>query len=312
MSNSRQNPLERLPNPRQVGPLDLAAAGWQRFGAWLHRWRHYLAGAVALVAVIQVVVFVDSGVWFLHPPRIPNWLLVVLLPAPILLVGSAVFGAVATAKVDSQNTVLLSVLTSDDGDQQLQHVSQDTWADMRVVNQSGRVKGRDYLQTVVVNGVRAYEVDDYWRDGNVAIASSMAGRRDYDMRKDRHEIARAKSELERENDRMWDALVSHGDHVRDHASTVANHLIRTVEGVRVPDGASLYDDLQASLDNGPDLVDELDLTEFDPNADDRADQDDQDDDDSGDQDVVDAVGTIFERAKAAENGAARADGGRET
>jgi len=188
------------------------------------------------------------------------------------------------------------------------HVSRDTWAEMKVVNHDGREKGRDFLQTVTVNGHMAYEVDDYWREGNIAVASSMAGRTDRELRQDRHDIARAKGELEAENDRMWDALVSHNDHVRDHASTVGNHLIRTVEGVRLPDGDSLFDDLQQSLEDGPDLMDKLDMDEHDPDV---ASDDDGDDDRQRQRDEPDAgevLQGIFARAENAEQPAAT-DGG---
>lgn len=262
-------------DPRLVGPIDLAIAGVRRAHSWARdNSTALIAGTVAII-LIQIALYAQSGFVFLTIPQIPNWILImigtVILFAPL----AATTGVLLGRGLYQDETVMLSVTRADDGSQQIKHVAPDRFDNLTIVNQNGEVRSKSFLETVPINGRQAFEVDSFDADNDVVVASSMAGRTNQDVRADRIAIRNIKTDMEREVDEAVEMKANARDIIRERSGAVANWLIRTAQGATVPDGASLFDEMQDSLEN----VDPLADMDSSPAADSDDPLDDPDDDD---------------------------------
>lgn len=286
-------------NWRETGPTDVLRGAYHRLDGFVQKNGIYLAG----MAVVLVV-----ATWHFQPtwPGLPNWtkvaLAAILPAAPI----GAYVGIRLAAALDTPDTELLSVQNPVTGDQELVHVAPDRFESMTVLNHNGQERDRTYLHKVVINGRRAYEVDDYDREENTAIASWQAGVANTAIRKDRAEIKRIKTSLEREADKSLELLANHPHILREQARTVSMRLIRVAEGVEVPEGGELHEELSTLLDESDPSEDLLE-GDLDGSSDAP--------DDASAASSPDGEGDIFARAaaeaeeRAKNGGAAAPDGG---
>jgi hypothetical protein len=173
--------------------------------------------------------------------------------------------------------------------------------------------GRDYLVRVAINGSSAYELERLDEEDGIAVASSMAGRSNSDIRRDRHEIGSIKTELVREADKAIEFLVRAPNILRHQGEEIGNELIRVYSDVVNPGGGDLHDRLREARersDPSDDLLgnpyekggasggpreSDQETAESDPGRDDGS---------SGDP-----LLTIHERAEREQNGRAATDGG---
>lgn len=236
-------------DPRTTGPLDLLAAKWAALRSWADDHSRELLVAGAIVLAAQVVVYAVEGVWVLAPPRLPNWVLVMIgvaiFFAPIALTTGVLLGR----GLYDDDSILVVELRAVTGDERIRHVSPAKFEAAEIVNQNGERRERDYLQKITVNGREAYEVDCYDDEGDRIVASSMAGRTNREVRIDRHAIGRIKTDMEREVDEAIEFKVNFRDIVRRRAATVANWVIRTAQDASIPNGGDLYDEMQDALDD---------------------------------------------------------------
>jgi len=302
-TSDRDTTIPGLPfDPRVVGPLDLAVAAGSSARAWIGEYSRELLAAGTAVLVAQIVVYAWKDVVFLGLPTLPNWLLVGL--GGLLFVGlyAPLAGVFLAKGLYRPDTVMISEQSGITGDQRIEHVATDVFENLTVMNQNGEKRDREYLQEVFINGRKAYEVDTLDLDEGVVVASSMAGRTNREIRADRKAIIKIKTDLEARADEAEELIINFRDLVRQQAKSVTNRILRTAQGVEVPDGENLHDELNESLRD----VDPLDDLHSDTVNRDR-DDDDRDDEASLDPDEgtvsEDLIG-IFGRAaqEASENG----------
>lgn len=234
--------LPLLPiDPTEVGPRDLAqqavADARETIGA-----NPYVSGGIAAVSL---GIWAWAGFW---TPSLPNWLKVAILASLAAGLIAWYLGKGLGDGLHSVDDVLLSQQNPLTGDQQLTRVSPSRFADMDVVNRQGVEKDRQYLHTVVVNGVQAYEVDRYYPDQNTAVASWQAGVSNSEMRRKAAAIDRVKGDLEREANKSLEVLANNPDIVREQTAQVANRLIQITEGIETPADGGLHDMLAESID----------------------------------------------------------------
>jgi len=243
----------RLPfDPREHGPHDVAR-NWHDRGRWFVRERTPWAvlSGIAVVALIAGLAYMGVSI-----PEVPNWMLVglgaMIVAAPV----AGFVGVRLAAFLYQPDGVLISELNAQTGDQRLIHVQPDRFDNMTVLSQTEKERDRDYLERVRINGRTAYEVDRYHEEANVAIASSMAGRTNYEVRRDRSTLDQVKTDLEEEADAALEWLANYTSHVRELGRDVSMTLIAASEDVELPEGNSLHESLSSRLDDA-DPLDQL-------------------------------------------------------
>lgn len=275
-------------DPTEKGPLDVAREAKFAFGRFVRENAKILIPTVAAL-------FVAAWYFGISVPTLPNWLLVMIFVG-ILAAPYGLFLGIGLAKGLHQDDVeILALVDPATGDIRLKKVDPDRFAAMRVVNHNGKQRDLDFLHRIRVNGVLAYEVDSYDVEANVATASWQAGESNASIRRQKSQIAWIKTSLEREADKALELIANHPDILRQHATEVANRLVKVTEGIEVPQGGELHDNLSSIIEEADPSDDLLGDTG-------REDVVDEDDDEDGEGDEQD----IFERAAAI--GAASAQG----
>lgn len=247
-------------DPRKVGPMDIVRAYWSALKRFASNNAPYLIGA----SVILVGAAWHYGISI---PTLPNWTLVMLLSSAVAAPCALVVGWKLSRALYGPDTVLLSVQNPMNGDQRLVHLAPDRFSEMTVENHNGEERDRGFLHEVYINGSRAYEVDSYDPDRNHAIASWQAGVSNSEIRSKKQQIKRIKTSLEQEADKARQLLIHHPDILREQSKETANHLIRVVEGVEVPEGEQLHDRLSEVLDESDpseDLLEGIQQYEHEP------------------------------------------------
>lgn len=205
-----------------------------------------------LVWVLGSVVILTLGVWHYQPewPGLPPLLKVAIVAAiPGVPIGLFVGLRLAYA-LDTPDTRLLSIQNPVSGDQKLLHVSPTRFERLTVLNHNGEERDRAYLHDVLINGKRAYEVDSYDPEENVAVASWQAGVSNSAIRSDRKTIKKVRTSMEKEADKALELLATHPFILREHASEVSMQLIKAAEGIEVPEGGELHEELASILEEG--------------------------------------------------------------
>ena len=289
--------LPLVGDPKARGPVDILAEWKARAERFVDENSRILIPSVLLAFVVLVGLAwrFDVGM-----PSMPNWGWVTIVATIVAAPYGWILGKLMAKGLYSSNVEVLSVQDPGSGDQELVKVDPDRFRDMRVVNQNGKVRDTGFLQTVHINGVRAYEVDQYHRDRNVATASWMAGETNSSIRADKRQIKRIKNDLEREADKAMELLANYPEILRQHATEVANRLVKASVGMEIPEGSKLHERLNDTIEQADPSEDLLS---------DDGDSDDEDDERTRESDVA---GDIFDRAQAAAQAAeAATDGGRE-
>lgn len=269
-------------DPRETGPLDLLRSWRFRLGRF--------ADDNSTECIIGFVLLV-LGVWYFDVgfPTLPNWMLVGIAATAFAAAPSLWLGWRLAKELYEPDNVLLSVQNPANGDQDLVWLAPERFDALEVLNHNDKKRDRGFLHEVLVNGRRAYEVDRYDREENVAVASWQAGVSNSAIRRDRSEIKRIKTSLEQEADKALELLANHPDILRQQAREVSNRLVKVAEGVEVPQGGNLHERLSDLLEEADPSEDLLEGTE------------------SNDDEPVSDAGTIHERAAANGSGEASAD-----
>ncbi len=256
--SAREARIPLLPfDPLTTGPLDLLGAGLGRAREFCSENSRALIGAVTLIIIAQMGIWAEYRFWFLQPPALPNWMLVAIAGLTVMALPAPLFGVLLAKGLYKPNIVRVSAQNPQNGDQRIKYLSRELFEQMDVVTQTGDRGGSDLLSTVSINGFKTYEVDHIDRENGILVASSMAGRSNSDIRKDRKNIRHIKTEQQKKIDEATELKILYPDHVRDAAMTIANRAIRSIMDVSLPGGASLHDELQESIEN-IDVVDDLD------------------------------------------------------
>lgn len=230
-------------DPRMTGPVDLAVSAWRRVKAFARRNERELIVSTVVIIGIQAVVWAEWEMWFLKLPQLPSWILVAIGAFVFFAPFAIPIGWFGERWLAEEETVLVSVQSAVTGDQHLKHLTPTAFDEMTILDSRGEERSRDYLEVVRVNGRRAYEVQDYDPDANVALASSMAGRSNSEIRRDREEIGAIKTDLVREADKAVEFMVRASGILRKQGEQVANEIVRIAEDVELPQGSQLHDSL---------------------------------------------------------------------
>lgn len=229
-------------DPRDVGPQQLAAQwiGWGR--SLLDRYSR----EILLTSVVTVALMWHFGIGL---PRVPDWLLVgvggvVFMAPPALIIGF--WTAWGLYRPDS---ILVKEIDAASGDTRLLRLSPERWDDLDIVSPNGKRRGREFLERISVNSVPAYEVDrvDFGRD--LVIVSDMAGRTKTQIRRDREEIYRAATELEREADKSLTMMLRSPSILRRLGRRLSRHMTEAVERVEDPTDESLHEEFMQIVDD---------------------------------------------------------------
>jgi len=247
-------------DPREVSPADIVSARVEQVRAFVARNERILIGVAAAIVIAQILIYAEYGIVFLTIPRLPNWLLVGI-GAVIFMAPWALFmGWLLGRGLYRDESVLISVLNPQSGDQTLKRLDPGRWEDVRVVNQNGEERQRSYLARVAINGEQAIEVDRYDSEDNIAIASGMAGRTNNEVRQDRSLLLKIKTDLEEQADAAMNLLTTHSTILREQGKEVSMSLIKAAEKVEVPQAGDLHERLTETIeehDNSEDLMGDL-------------------------------------------------------
>jgi len=242
---------------RKTGPLALVARGRRRLGS-LPSWARAIGAIGAILAI--------GGALYVGVP-IPVWAWLIAFAA---LAGGAIMVLPARNVVDelqSEDDEILEELHPVEGDRATRTLSQDRWANLTVVDYSGKKRDRSYLTEVSrlvedgENGEQryrtAYEVDAYWPESNTALASYMAGASNADLRRFERAVFVVKEKLSTEADRSLEEIVQAPEARRKAASSAVNSIIQSAEGVEAPGDTSIIDELEELRQEAEDSVDDV-------------------------------------------------------
>ena len=225
-------------DPRQYGPLDC----WSDIQSWISHRDRELLGVGALLTAVYGVLWIVYGVSI----SIPSWI-------PVFagsVIAALIIGIYPVRKAietlwDSE-MVPIVVLDAASGDLGVVELSPARFRDLTVVDHGGERHDSSFLREVsLMGGRRAYEVDQYDPERNVAVSSWMSGATNRDIRRHKHTVRYLKEELSREADKSLDALVNAPEVLREQGAVIANSMIRTAEGVESPtdESSDVYDQM---------------------------------------------------------------------
>lgn len=229
-------------DPTEVGPFELVGQKWAQI-------KRFVDDNTPWVIAGTVVIVVAWWHFELSLPDPPNWFWVAALGGLVATITVWPVSKKVAEALHSPDVVLLSEQDPISGDQQLRWMSSDRFQDMQILNQNGREVTEEYLKNVIINGRMAYEVDTFHEERNVAIASWQAGVSNSEFRRDRAQIKKVKTDLEREANKALEILANNPDVVRQMGADVANDIIRVVEEVENPNGAKLHERMTETLED---------------------------------------------------------------
>lgn len=235
-------------NPHTTGPVDLLGAAARRLHAFVRRNERLLIGLFAFALVAQLAAYLHSG-YVVDLPSVPNWMLVGIGVFIVLLPFAIPTGWMLEKWFGSDDSIPVSIQNPVTGDQRIRWMTPAKFDAMTIYsvdpseNKDAEEVGRDYLERVLINGIMAYELEWLDEEENVAVSSSMAGRSNSQIRRDRHEIGAIKTELITEADKAVEFIVRSGHILRRQGEEVANELIRVYEDVALPEGGELHERL---------------------------------------------------------------------
>lgn len=247
-------------DPTEVGPREYVGERFRAARDWASQPIVAVGLAVALVALIVGAWSADVSV-----PTIPNWFWVGVFATPFASAAAWIVGARLTSEIYEPESVVISELNVYNGDQKLIQLRPETFSETTVVNHRGEEVGRERLREVMINGTRAYEVDQYDPVLNVATTSWQAHRPNAEIRQDHNTIEEIKTEQDYEIDKAYDLLSHHTGIVREMLSDFSNQMVRVAEDVELPQGeepGGLHEKMHDRLDD-LDPSDELMKDNFD-------------------------------------------------
>ncbi|ELY85059.1 hypothetical protein [Natrinema gari] len=232
-------------DPSETGPIDLAD---ETIDAVRQRpvWQPILAFALA------------AGIWFYFDLSVPVELWILLFSA----IGGVAVAAFPIKKVidwlRTDDDEILEAVDPRDGQKQIKALSPDRFANLVVIDQSGRVRDTDYLYDESINGRQTYECDYYLEESNIAVASWMAGASNSDLRRHKRGVDAIKRRLSIEAERSLDELIEAPEAIRQQGSAAVNRIVRIAEGERSPgDEGSVAETMTDIVENEQDNVDSI-------------------------------------------------------
>ncbi|WP_248515962.1 hypothetical protein [Salinarchaeum laminariae] len=290
---------------RTTGPRELAGRGWRRFGG-LPWW-----GQTALIGVGLYGLY---RLWI----ALPVWGAVALFSTVAGLAVAFLPTKRISDELASDEAEILEELQPADGDRATRKLSQDRFEDMTVVDYHGdehdassylvevsRMVGEDDDGNKIYR--KGYEVDRYYPDRNLAVASYMAGASNADLRRYRQAIYEVKSELSKEADRSLEEIVQAPEARRRAASSAVQSVIEAAENIESPDGPSMIDELDKLRREGEESVDKLLADRGIDDMGERIEESNDEDGDDGAKSPDSVEISIGDPESAAENGGEPAD-----
>lgn len=232
-------------DPREVSPSDVF---WSRYNA-LKEFCSENAPYVIIGSVLLCVAWWYLGI---DLPKVPNWVWVSIFVFAAASPSAWILGKALTKALYSRETVLIAEVNAMNGDTRIIEVSPDKFERMTIRNQNDEPASREYLNEVIINGRRAYEVDKFNAEDEIVVASWQAGASNYEMRRERQKIDKIKTDLEAEANKALEFLATGTDAIREQGAEVANEIIRVAQGVENPNGEQLHSRMADVLeDNDP-------------------------------------------------------------
>lgn len=291
-SDDRISIAEAVPfDPRRVGPFEVGRSLLSRSARWIDR--HFIE-----LAASSVTLTIAGWYFGLSIPAVPKWIWIGLGTIAVAAPSAWVAGSRLARWLWTQDDVLLSEQSATSGDQRLILLDPDRFESMTVVNQNDEVRERTYLHEIIVNGRRAFEVDSYDEEANLATASWQAGASNSEIRSERRKIDKIKTSLEKEADKAHELLSSHTEIVREQVSEIAHEMIRVAEDVELPgEEEALHSRLSDSLseqETAESLIEGMEIEETS-----GADSNGHDEGEESEVFAIESDGsaTVFERAK---------------
>lgn len=234
---------------RRTGPREVVARQRRKIQS-LPAWQQGLAAA----AIVGGYAYVR--------PSLPPEARLLGLTAMVGALAALVPAKLVIEEILSDDYVLLEELHPVDGDRATRKLSRDRFEDLRVVDYDGRDRDTSYLVEVsrLVDAdewVRAFEVDRYYPDSNLAVASYMAGASNADLRRFERAVWEIKSELSREADRSLEEIVQAPEARRRAAAAAVQRMIEAAEGIEAPGSHSMIDELDQLRREAEKSVDDL-------------------------------------------------------
>lgn len=264
-------------NPAETGPIDVVKIAADRVISFLTDPKTGTISGVLLVAAAGLMLHYNVQV-----PNMPTWMYVALLATLFVSPGSIFVGKILSVWLYADDSIPLIELNPKQGDVRLLKVSPDRFEQMRVVTENGKLRDRDFLHQITVNGQHGYELTKYHENPNVAVASWQAGASNASIRRQKAQIDNIQTDLEKEADKALELLANFPTLLRGITKEVSEHMVRVVEGVEMPEGGGLHEKLTEQLesaDPSEDLLGGADAS--------ATDQGDADDESAGDVSMSD-------------------------
>lgn len=239
---------------RRTGPRELVREQRERFRA-LEGWQQLaIAGAVAVVVL------------YIRPSP-PAWVWLFVLSAAVGSAAALVPSRRVIEELVTDDFELLEELDPVDGDRATRKLSRDRFQDMTVVDYAGKERDKSYLVEVSrlvdvnENGEgeyrKAFEIDRYYPERNLAVASYMAGASNADLRRYERAVWEIKSELSKEADKSLEEIVQAPEARRRAAGAAVQQMIEAAEGIEAPGSHSMIDELDQLRREAEQSVDDL-------------------------------------------------------
>lgn len=203
---------------------------------------------IASSAAVAIALIVAVGIYDMAIPSVPMW---------IKVFAGASIGAAAIAYLPGRalveflyqpETIVLVEVDAASGDLAVHEISPDRFNEITVVDHADQEHPRSFLHKISTMKGVGYEVDRYDVESNIAVASWMAGATDKEIRATEFAVQDIKRNLSIQADRAYDLEVNQESIIRAALSEVANDMIRTSQGVRVPNGDLISESINKILD----------------------------------------------------------------
>lgn len=231
-------------DPTQTGPQDLVRDA----KAWASDNSIVLIPSMAAVVIALIIVRPEVS--------IPTWFKVFLAASIGASVIAYLPGKTLIEFLYQPETVVLAEVDPASGDLAVHELSPDRFSEITVVDHDGTEKPQSFLHKISTSKGVGYECDTYDIETNTATATWMAGASNHEIRASEHTVRRIQNDLSIRADRVFDLETNLEHVIREALSEIANSMIRTSQGMRVPQGDLIADAVNDVLDREvPDALD---------------------------------------------------------
>lgn len=230
-------------DPSETGPWDVLVSAIRRAHGFLTNPVTGTISGALMVATVGVMLYYDVPI-----PDMPNWMIVGIVALIFVSPGSLFVGKLVARWLYHDDSVPIHEVDPKTGDARLLRVAPNRLERMRVLTKNNKLRDRDFLHQITVNGQVGYEVSKYHEEPNVAIASWQAGESNVSMRRKKAQIDNIQTDLEQEADKALELLANFPTLLRGITKQVSEHMVRVVEGVEMPEGGGLHKQLTKELE----------------------------------------------------------------